>query len=227
MTDAMNNEPTALVSLRGYLARQDISLNSRLPPERELCRQLGTSRTALRKALAVLEAEGQIWRHVGRGTFIGARPVLNIGDIEYLSGRTSPAQVMESRLAIEPQLARLAALHGTQADFAEMRLCNRRCRAAREWRVYEAWDNKFHRAVAAATHNTLLVSLFDTLNTVRRSTVWGQLRSTTLPPADHASFHEHDALYEAIAGRDPDLAAERMRIHLRTVRDRVLSSLNS
>jgi DNA-binding FadR family transcriptional regulator len=227
MAEAMNNEPVALVSLRGYLSRQDISLNSRLPPERELCKALGTSRAELRKALAVLEAEGQIWRHVGRGTFIGARPVLNIGDIEYLSGQTNPAQVMESRLAIEPQLARLAALHGTQADFAEMRLCNRRCRAAREWRVYEAWDNKFHRAVAAATHNTLLVSLSDTLNTVRRSTVWGQLRSTTLPPADHASFHEHDALYEAIAGRDPDLAAECMRIHLRTVRDRVLSSLNS
>jgi DNA-binding FadR family transcriptional regulator len=227
MVEAMNNDPSALLSLRGYLSRQDISLNSRLPPERELCRELGTSRTELRKALAVLEAEGQIWRHVGRGTFIGARPVLNIGDIEYLSGQTSPAQVMESRLAIEPQLARLAALHGTQADFAEMRLCNRRCRSAREWRVYEAWDNKFHRAVAAATHNTVLVSLFDTLNTVRRTTVWGQLRSTTLPPADHASFHEHHALYQAIAGRDPDLAAENMRIHLRTVRDRVLSSVNS
>jgi GntR family uxuAB operon transcriptional repressor len=227
MIETINNEPDTLVSLRGYLSRQDISLNSRLPPERELCRELGTSRTELRKALAVLEAEGQIWRHVGRGTFIGARPVLNLSDVEYLSGQTSPAQVMESRLAIEPQLARLAALHGTKADFAEMRLCNRRCRAAREWRVYEAWDNKFHRAVAAATHNTVLVSLFDTLNTVRRSTVWGQLRSTTLPPADHASFHEHDALYEAIAGRDPDLAAESMRIHLRSVRDRVLSSLNS
>ena len=227
MAEAMNAEPPALVSLRGFLSRQDISLNSRLPPERELCKELGATRTELRKALAVLESEGQIWRHVGRGTFVGARPELKLGDIEYLSGRTSPAQVMESRLAIEPQLARLAALHGTKADFAEMRLCNRRCRAAREWRVYEAWDNKFHRAIAAATHNTLLVSLFDTLNTVRRSTVWGQLRSTTLPPADHASFHEHDALYEAISGRDPDLAAENMRIHLRTVRDRVLSSLNS
>ena len=227
MAEAINNERAALVSLRGYPSRQEISLNSRLPPERELCGELGTTRTELRKALAVLEAEGQVWRHVGRGTFIGPRPVLNLSDVEYLGGRTSPAQVMESRLAIEPQLARLAALHGTQADFAEMRLCNRRCRAAREWRVYEAWDNKFHRAIAAATHNTLLVSLFDTLNTVRRSTVWGQLRSTTLPPADHASFREHDALYEAIARRDPDFAAESMRIHLRTVRDRVLSSLDS
>lgn len=93
--------------------------------------------------------------------------------------------------------------------------------------MYEAWDNKFHQAIASATYNKVLISLFDTLNNVRRSTVWGQLRSTELPPADHDSFNEHDAVYEAISGRDPDLAAECMRIHLRTVRDRVLSSLNS
>ncbi len=227
MADTVNNEQPGIAALRNFLTEQEFVLNGRLPAERDLYRKLGLSRGKLRKGLAVLEAEGQIWRHVGRGTYIGPRPVLNLSDVEFLSSQTSPTAVMEARLAIEPQLARLASLHGTKADFAEIRLCNRRCRAAREWRVYEAWDNKYHRAIAAATHNTLLVSLFDTLNTVRRSTVWGQLRSTTLPPADHASFHEHDALYEAIANRDADLAAESMRIHLRTVRDRVLSSLNS
>lgn len=227
MADTVNNEQPGIAALRNFLTEQEFVLNGRLPAERDLCRKLGLSRGKLRKGLAVLEAEGQIWRHVGRGTYIGPRPVLNLSDVEFLSSQTSPTAVMEARLAIEPQLARLASLHGTKADFAEIRLCNRRCRAAREWRVYEAWDNKFHRAIAAATHNTLLVSLFDTLNTVRRSTVWGQLRSTTLPPADHPSFHEHGALYRAIAGRNPDLAAESMRIHLRTVRDRVLSSLNS
>jgi GntR family uxuAB operon transcriptional repressor len=62
---------------------------------------------------------------------------------------------------------------------------------------------------------------------VRRSTVWGQLRTTNLPPPDHASFREHDDICEAVAGRDPDRAAEFMRIHLRTVRTRVFASLDS
>jgi DNA-binding FadR family transcriptional regulator len=217
----------ALNAVRRYLADQKLSLNLRLPPERELCRHLQVTRAELRKALAVLEAEGQIWRHVGRGTFIGSRPVLNISDVEYLSGQTSPAEVMETRLAIEPQLARLAAIHATKANFGEMRNCSRNCRAAREWRSYEGWDDKFHRAIASATRNKLLVSLFDTLAAVRRSTTWGQLRSTKLPPTDHASFLEHEAIYEAIASRDPDLAADCMRQHLRTVRDRILASLNS
>lgn len=226
MVGTAASDQDALETLRNFLSEQKLALNGRLPVERELSRELGLSRSKLRKALAVLEAEGQIWRHVGRGTFIGPRPVLNLTDVDFLTNQTSPTEVMEARMAVEPQLARLASLHGTEANFAEMRRCNRRCRSAKEWRVYEAWDNNFHQAVASATQNKLLISLFDTLNIVRRSTVWGQLRSTKLPPADHKSFEEHDAIYEAIIGRDPDRAAECMRTHLRTVRARVLSSLD-
>ncbi|WP_282610473.1 FadR/GntR family transcriptional regulator [Pelagibius sp. Alg239-R121] len=227
MVDNAGDAQTALVSLRNYLSEQKLALNGRLPAERQLCSELNLSRGKLRKALAQLESEGQIWRHVGRGTFIGPRPVLNLSDVEYLSEQSRPTEVMEARMAVEPQLAKLASLHSTASNFAEIRRCNRRCRAAKEWRVYEAWDNNFHQAIASATCNRLLISLFDTLNIVRRSTVWGQLRSTKLPPADHRSFDEHDAIYEAIAARDPELAAECMRTHLRSVRDRTFSSLDS
>jgi len=227
MVEAISDEQSALSALKAYLADGQLTLNGRLPAERLLCVELGVTRSQLRKALALLEAEGRIWRHVGRGTYVGPRPINNLRDVQFLSQQSSPTEVMEARLAVEPQLARLASLHGTASNFAELRRCNRRCRAATEWRGYEAWDNNFHQAIAAATCNTLLISLFDTLNIVRRSTVWGQLRSTELPRADHESFDEHDAIYAAIAGRDPDLAAECMRMHLRTVRDRILSSLNS
>lgn len=226
MSGTDTGELTALAALRSFLAEGGLALNERLPAERDLCDRLGISRSRLRKGLAVLEAEGQIWRHVGRGTFVGPRPIPNLSDIELLTSLTSPAAVMEARMAVEPQLARLASLHGTEADFAEMRQCNRRCRAAKGWRFYEAWDNNFHQAIAAATQNKLLISLFDTLNAVRRTVVWGQLRLTKTPPPDHDSFDAHDAVYDAIASRDPDRAAECMRIHLKLVRDRILSTVD-
>jgi DNA-binding FadR family transcriptional regulator len=200
-----------LSKLRGFLSQQALTLNGRLPPERLLSASLRVSRTELRKALAVLEAEGQIWRHVGRGTFIGARPVLNLDDVEYLSSTVSPVQIIDARLSIEPQIARLAALHGVQGDLAEMRLCNRRCREARDWRLYEAWDNK----------NQLLIVLYDTLNAVRRSPAWQDIRHTQRPPPDHMSFAEHDAICDAIARREADQAAESMREHIISVRNRV------
>ena len=211
--------------IKRFIVDRGFNHNDRLPAERDLSAHFGVSRGDLRKALAELESAGLIWRHVGRGTFIGARPVHNLADVAYLNELASPAQVISARLAIEPELARLAALYGAKSDFDAILTCSRRCRAATDWRSYEAWDNNLHHAIAKATHNKLLLYLFDTLNVVRRSTVWGQLRSTNLPPPDHRSFDEHDAIHAAIAARDATLAAARMREHLNSVRERVLPAL--
>jgi GntR family uxuAB operon transcriptional repressor len=225
MVSRTDTDTGALKALREFLVDQELSLNGKLPPERQLCAEFGVTRGRLRKAMAVLEAEGQVWRHVGRGTFFGPRPVMNLTDIEYLNAHSRPSEVMEARMAIEPQLAKLAAIHGTSSNFAEMRRCKKLCKSADEWRVYESWDNNFHQAVAKATCNKLLISLFDTLNIVRRSTVWGQLRPTKLPPANHASFEEHDAIYDAITSRDAEGASEKMSAHLRTVRARTYAAM--
>ena len=215
----------ALTQLRAMLAQQELPPGSRLPAERSLCKTLGVSRSALRKALAALEAEGQIWRHVGQGTFVGSRAAVNSAEIGFIAGQTNPAQVMEARLAIEPELARLAALHATANDLAELELCITRSRAAENWRVYETWDNRLHRTVAEATHNPLLMALFDTLNTVRRTVVWGRLRPNPSKPAsDHHSFAEHEALIQAIRERDMAQAAKAMRAHLESVRRHLLLS---
>ena len=211
--------------IRRYISDGGFVHNDRLPPERELCRELGVSRADLRKGLAVLEADGLIWRHVGRGTFIGARPVHNLADVAFLGKLANPAQVLDARIAIEPELARLAAIHAVRADIEAIRGCSRRARAAADWRGYEAWDSNLHLAVAKATHNKLLVFLFETLNVVRRSIVWGQKRTGQRPPPDHPSFEQHDAIADAIEARNPAAAAELMRHHLSSVRDRVLSTL--
>ncbi len=213
----------ALYQMRSFLDQNDHHPSGRLPPERSLCVKLGITRTVLRKALATLELEGRIWRHVGRGTFVGKRPREFGTDIPYITKRTNPAEVMEARLLIEPELARLAALNATSADIGEMEHCIRMTRAAPDWRAYEAWDNKLHRAIAQATQNSLLLSLFDSLNTVRRAVVWGRLRVAKLSPdLDHHSFAEHDAILEAIVERDMTLAAKRQRQHLETVRRKLL-----
>lgn len=212
-----------LQRLRAFLAERDLALNERLPPERELAVQLSVTRATLRKAMAVLEAEGQVWRHVGRGTFVGARPVLNLADVQYLSGITSRSQILEARLAVEPELARLAALNGINADFAEIALCHRRCSEARIWRMFESWDYRFHFAIAQAGRNKLLIALFETLNAVRRSLATA--RPETTPPEDHPSYAEHEAILAAIARREAGEAGEAMRRHLTTVRLRQLSAL--
>src|SRR5829696_4794151 len=102
-----------VTQLRAYLAQAELPEDGRLPPERDLSAALGVTRTELRKALGTLETEGQIWRHVGKGTFVGSRPVDSLSDIAALSNRTNPAELMRARLIIEPELARAAALTTT------------------------------------------------------------------------------------------------------------------
>jgi DNA-binding FadR family transcriptional regulator len=220
--EALGEEATgghaALTQLKAYLAQRGPAADPRLPPERELCELLGVSRGELRKALAIMEADGQLWRQVGKGTFVGARPEEESTDLAAVAGRSNPRAVMRSRLMVEPEIAREAALSATAEEIAAMRRVLARSRAAETWRHYESLDNRLHRLIAEATHNNVVLALFDMLNAVRRTVVWGRLRPRSVkPPADHHSFVEHEAIVAAIAERDREGAARAMRLHLRSV----------
>ena len=169
--------------IRDYIQSGVYGHNDRLPPERRLAEHFGVSRNELRRGLAQLEAEGVIWRHVGRGTS-SARGRFSIWQTSPTSGNWSrpPDQVVRVRLMIEPETARLAARDASGSDIVRIRNCAQRCRDAADWRGYEAWDNNLHHAIATATHNKLIIYLFETLNVVRRSMVWGQRRGTRKPP---------------------------------------------
>ncbi len=211
-----------LVQLRAWLSQNAFSEATKLPAERVLCDELGVTRGDLRKALAVLEREGVIWRHVGKGTFIGPRPFDDYISLARIESETNPADVMRARLLIEPMLAREAARNATRQDVADIETLVRQARAAETWRQYEALDTALHRAIAKAGGNSLMLAIFDTLNTVRRSVVWGRLRPEPVrPPSDHHSFAEHAVILEAIRTRDLDGARDAMRQHLETVTTRL------
>ena len=214
----------ALTQLKAWLAQQELPANSRLPPERELCDVLGVSRGELRKALAALEQNGDVWRHVGKGTFIGAKPVEEFFSIAAIARQSSPRDVMQSRLLIEPLIAGEAALNATPHNLEEMRDCISGTRSADTWRQYETWDNQLHRSVAEASHNAVLLALFDTLNAVRRTVLWSRSRTDPKgPPPNHHSFTEHEDLVIAIQKHDSAGASEVMRTHLQSVQNRLLN----
>lgn len=230
MDDRVNPPPHLAISgvlaqLRGYLASASLPADGRLPPERKLADVLGVTRAEVRKGLSVLESEGQIWRHVGKGTFLGARPP-QLVDISDLSQRSNPLQVMKARIALEPELTRLAAVNGTAADLATLSEIAVACRDAETWREYEAFDSRFHHQIAEAAHNPILLALLETLNAVRRAVTWGRARPSHIrPPANHHSFADHDRIVDALSHREPATAADAMRRHLQNVEDRLVGRL--
>ena len=214
----------ALVQLRAYLAKEELAPGSQLPPERELSEILGVTRGDLRKAIAVLEIEGQVWRHVGKGTFLGPKPIDAVVNLQGVDQRTNPAEVMRTRILMETAIAREAALNANRADIEAMQRCLKASRAAKTWRQYETSDNQLHQLIAEATHNSLLIALYDALNAVRRTIAWGRMRSSQGgPPADHHSFADHEAIVGAISERDIAGAERAMLKHLSVVEQKLLS----
>lgn len=206
------------------VAAGTLGTGAKIPTERALCDTLQVSRTAVRSALAELEREGRITRHVGRGTFLAELeggpdlPAPARGTLQ-----TSPAEIMATRLVMEPEIAALAARQATPSDLEHVRHCLQRGNATTTYEEFEAWDSALHRAIATAAHNGLLLRLFDTMNAARDLPVWGSLKRRSATPERRRGYEcSHGEIVDALVERDPEAARDHMRAHLVDVRTNLL-----
>lgn len=196
----------------------------RLPAERRLAARLGCSRATLRAALAALEAEGAIWRHVGQGTFRGPRPRQRPVPDRLLLDTATPDAVMEARLLLEPQVAQTAALRADRADLAHLARHVADCRNARGIPDCEAADDAFHRAIAEVAGNPVVTGFLALLSGTRRRARWQREWDRTYRRLGGVAFRtdhslEHQAVVDAIGRGDPVAAGAAMRRHLQAFRD--------
>lgn len=210
--------------LQHWLSSNSLGRDGRLPPERTLATEFGVTRAELRKALALLEAEGRLARHVGRGTFlVGASRVASATPpsggapdppAAPLADVTSPRQALEACLAIEPVLARLAAMNAPAAAMRAVAGAAETAAGAETWEAYDAADAAFHRAIAEAVGNPVLLTLHDAAAAVRSGIAWGVRRNRESPPSPlHPSVAEHRAVAAAITARDQHAAFDAARHH--------------
>ncbi|TFV89805.1 FCD domain-containing protein [Blastococcus sp. CT_GayMR16] len=215
----LNAEQSLRALLDEGTAKGSLVPGAKLPTERELVQRLSAPRSAIRRALDVLEEEGLVIRQVGRGTFLSELAQRRAD----APADTSPAEIMQVRLVIEPPVAALAARVATQADLDRITICLDSGGASDEFEAFESWDAKLHRAIAEAAHNGLLMNMFDVMNTARSLPVWGSLKRRTSTPERRRCYHaEHTAIVEALCDRDPDGAEKTMRTHLDNVADNLL-----
>lgn len=193
---------------------------SKLPTERALVQRLGAPRSAVRRALEALEQDGLVDRQIGRGTYLTE---LVPSFLDGAPADTSPAEIMQVRQLLEPQIATLAARVATRADLDRIRAELESGSAAADFERFERADAALHRTVAVAAHNGLLLNMFDVMNTARSLPVWGSLKRRTSTPELRRCYHrEHTAIVEALCDRDPEGAGEQMRMHLQHVADTLL-----
>jgi DNA-binding GntR family transcriptional regulator len=186
--------------IRSLIVDGSLAPGSRLR-QGELADRLGISRGSVREALRRLAGDGLVIVEVNRGFFVA--PV----------GLDDVRQRLEARLALEPQIARLAAARRTEPDLVAMRTAiEDEVAAGTSDEVHDA-SRGFHMAVAAATQNPEFIRILDGLwiaDVGRR--LLAQRRSSD-DWQDH-DVQEHRALVGAIEAQDGDQAARLMGEHV-------------
>jgi DNA-binding FadR family transcriptional regulator len=195
---------------------------ARLPPERDLARQLGVSRPSVREALIALEVEGLLDVRVGSGIYV-THPLKRCRH-DTLQGDSGPFEVIHARRLIEGECAALAAKSANAAQLRAIREAHASLvkQSKRHYNPLGA-DRLFHVRIAEASGNSALVLVVQTLWDQRMGPLYRRLeRKLEYPKMAAETVREHQTIVSAIARRDPRAARRAMRRHMDQTHDRYI-----
>src|SRR5205807_41149 len=190
----------------------------RLPPERYLAETFGVSRTSVRDAIRVLEMRGLVEPRHGEGTIVREVPidaiVSPLADALAMS-KNLTADLFDMRKMLEPPLARAAAIRATAEDLLALRkIMSRQDEQNRNGKVAIAEDTAFHYQIATAAKNQVVLRVIDVIMDLLRES---RARSLQGHARAERSLAGHRRIFTAIQGRDPEAAAEAMRLHIEEI----------
>ncbi|MET9730280.1 FadR/GntR family transcriptional regulator [Streptomyces sp. NPDC006458] len=209
----------AIAQIRELIRTGALPPGSKLPPEPELAAQLGLSRNLAREAVKSLVVARVLEIRRGDGTYVTSlQPNLLFeglgGAVELLEGDSEALQdLMEVRRLLEPAATALAATRITDEQLAEVK---RHLDAMREARddveQLNAHDAAFHHAVISATGNDTLLTILRAISgRTLRARIW---RGLVDAQASHRTLSEHEAIYDALCGRDAALSHAAALMHV-------------
>jgi GntR family transcriptional regulator, transcriptional repressor for pyruvate dehydrogenase complex len=187
------------------------------PPERELSQRMRVSRTSVRQAFVVLQALGFVDVRHGEGVFLRRTRGFGESLAKLLDKRRRLPDVLEAREALEVKLAELAAGRRSERDLDAMKTTiDEMARDISAGGLGIDGDAAFHRAIALAARNEVLLHLIEAMAEVVQESRVESLSEPGRPPR---SLEAHRRILAAIESRSTELAAEAMRLHLRVVAD--------
>ncbi len=227
------DNPDALPTVRGaagvaaYLRRaihDGVYLfGERLPAERQLAEAMNSSRSTIREALRILDQDKMIERRVGSGTYVRYRADTAADEVAEI---TNPLELIDVRLAVEPEMARLAAINATAKDFEAIEAILARLESSgSDANHFTKWDRRLHQLLAEASHNPLMASIYRHINHVRGHAQWNAMKDKILTEERIAEYNrQHRDLYQALSLRDGERAVRVITDHLHKARRDLLES---
>jgi DNA-binding FadR family transcriptional regulator len=200
--------------IAALIERGEYGAGQRLPPERDLAKQLGVSRPSVREALIALEVEGYVEVRVGSGVYVlGPGRAVRAMTLPADSG---PFELIRARWLIEAECAALAAKSATKAQVRAMEEALDQMDSDSERGVMPlAADRLFHLRIAEASGNSALALVVKTLWDQRQGPLFLRLEHHfDSPDLWTVAIREHRDIVAAIARHDPGAARAAMRQHM-------------
>jgi GntR family transcriptional repressor for pyruvate dehydrogenase complex len=187
----------------------------KLPPERDLARYLAVGRPTVREATRRLAVIGLLEVRQGEGTFVVNRHtdfVAKAFGWAVLLDASTAEEVVETRVAIEAEIAGLAAQRATPKELAVLRdLLEQMRRHRGDAKRFSEADLDFHLALARATQNTTLIRLLEAIRSLLTQWI---TRALSRPEAFDVALQQHEAILSAVERHAEDEARSAMRAHL-------------
>jgi GntR family transcriptional repressor for pyruvate dehydrogenase complex len=210
-----------VLQIEESILKGELTEGSQLPAERDLARQFGVSRTAVREAIKALQEKGLVDALPGRGTFVTGGDTHSMRrslDRIIKSGETDGWDyLVEVREVLEPEIAAMAAMRATDPDLTMMRdAFSLMDKAQQDSDAYIEADLDFHLALAEAAGNPIVLSLIDSIVGLLREQ---RLRIFQIGGGPERGQYHHQRILEAVKRHDPQAARDAMRSHLTQVRE--------
>ncbi|WP_405906172.1 FadR/GntR family transcriptional regulator [Streptomyces sp. NBC_00828] len=209
----------AIERIRELIRTGALPPGSKLPPEPELAAQLGLSRNLAREAVKALAVARVLEVKRGDGTYVTSLQASVLleglgGAVELLQADAGALlDLIEVRRLLEPVATGLAATRITDEHLAEVKHHLDAMRQARDdVELFNAHDAAFHHAVVAATGNESLLALLEGVS--GRTLPARILRGRGDARVAARTVTEHEAIFEALAGRDAPLSQAAALLHV-------------
>lgn len=183
-----------------------------------MCETLGVGRSTLREALKSLAFIGLVCMRAGDGTYVAPSTPGLLNRIlarGLLKTEKDLADVCETRLLLESELAALAAERRITADLEQMKTVVAESLESLHGngKPFIEMDVKFHFLIATCSGNKVLPRL---LIDIRGLLVEWIAKSQELPGLRENAQTQHERILQCIIDRDPDAARNEMQLHLQT-----------
>jgi len=209
--------------LRKAIAERGVQVGERLMTERKISEDMGVSRSLVREALIMLEIEGLVKVRKGSGIYLVQLP--NVKTTIDARDDIGPFELLQARQILESNIAGFAAKIVSKNDIIRMREALELERKGIENEVGDiSGDELFHRLIAEATQNSVLVDTIERLWSQRqKSPMWAQLHGRILDMEYRRSWlNDHHAILMALQSKNSAKAYQAMWQHIENVRETLM-----